>query len=74
MLAGPGGCVETLTPLAMRYASECTFAGFTRPTNGFGKKLSHLEATVDRYMAWYDFCWVDQTCTVKEATTMTLSA
>jgi transposase-like protein/IS1 family transposase len=28
---------------------------FTRLTNGFSKKLSHLKAAVDLYMAWYNF-------------------
>ena len=29
---------------------------FTRLTNGFSKKLSHLKAAVDVYMAWYNLC------------------
>ena len=40
---------------------------FTRLTNGFSKKLSHLKAAVSLYMAWYNFCRVHQTLRVTPA-------
>lgn len=40
---------------------------FTRLTNGFSKKLSHLKAAVALYMAWYNFCRVHQTLRVTPA-------
>jgi|SRR6266853_891858 len=40
---------------------------FTRLTNGFSKKLSHLKAAVDLYMTWYNFCRIHQTLRVTPA-------
>jgi transposase-like protein/IS1 family transposase len=40
---------------------------FTRLTNGFSKKLSHLKAAVDLYMTWYNLCRVHQTLRVTPA-------
>ena len=39
---------------------------FTRPTNGFSKKLSNL-AAVAVFLAWYNFCRVLQTLHVTPA-------
>jgi transposase-like protein/IS1 family transposase len=40
---------------------------FTRLTNAFSKKLSHLKAAVDLYMAWYNFARVHQSLRVTPA-------
>jgi transposase-like protein len=40
---------------------------FTRLTNGFSKKLSHLKAAVNVFMAWYNLCRVHQTLRVTPA-------
>ena len=40
---------------------------FTRLTNGFSKKLSHLKAAVDLYSTWYNFARVHQTLRVTPA-------
>jgi IS1 family transposase len=40
---------------------------FTRLTNGFSKKLSHLKAAVSILMAWYNFVRVHQTLRVTPA-------
>jgi transposase-like protein/IS1 family transposase len=40
---------------------------FTRLTNGFSKKLTHLKAAVDIYVTWYNFCRVHQTLRVTPA-------
>jgi IS1 family transposase len=40
---------------------------FTRLTNAFSKKLSHLKAAVDLYMTWYNLCRVHQTLRVTPA-------
>ncbi len=40
---------------------------FTRLTNGFSKKLSHLKAAVDLYALWYNVCRVHQTLRVTPA-------
>ena len=40
---------------------------FTRLTNAFSKKLSHLKAAVDLFMAWYNLCRVHQTLRVTPA-------
>ena len=40
---------------------------FTRLTNGFSKKLSHLRTAVDLYMAWYNFSRVHRSLRVTPA-------
>jgi len=40
---------------------------FTRLTNGFSKKLSHLKAAGDFSMTWYNFAHVHQTLRVTPA-------
>jgi hypothetical protein len=40
---------------------------FTRLTNGFGKKLVNLKASVAVFVAWYNFCHVHQTLRVTPA-------
>jgi len=40
---------------------------FTRLTNGFSKKLSHLKAAVNLFMAWYNLCRVHKTLKVTPA-------
>ena len=40
---------------------------FTRLTNAFSKKLTHLKAAVSLFMAWYNFCRVHQTLRVTPA-------
>jgi transposase-like protein len=40
---------------------------FTRLTNAFSKKLSHLKAAVDLYALWYNVCRVHQTLRVTPA-------
>ena len=40
---------------------------FTRLTNGFSKKLTHLKAAVSLYMAWYNFCRIHSTLRVTPA-------
>jgi transposase-like protein/IS1 family transposase len=40
---------------------------FTRLTNAFSKKLTHLKAAVDLYMTWYNFCRVHQTLRITPA-------
>lgn len=40
---------------------------FTRLTNGFSKKMSHLKAAISVYMAWYNLCRVHQTLRVTPA-------
>ena len=40
---------------------------FTRLTNGFSKTLGNLQAAVDVFMCWYNFCRVHQTLRVTPA-------
>jgi transposase-like protein/IS1 family transposase len=40
---------------------------FTRLTNGFSKKLSHLKAAVSLHFAWYNFCRVHKSLRVTPA-------
>jgi len=40
---------------------------FTRLTNAFSKKLSHLKAALALYFAWYNFCRVHQSLRVTPA-------
>jgi hypothetical protein len=40
---------------------------FTRLTNAFSKKLSHLKAAVGLHFAWYNFCRVHKTLRVTPA-------
>jgi hypothetical protein len=49
--------------LAMRMAMR----RFTRLTNGFSKRLSHLKAAIALHFAYYNFCRVHQTLRVTPA-------
>jgi len=40
---------------------------FTRLTNGFSKKLSHLKAAVSLHFAYYNFCRTHRTIRVTPA-------
>jgi hypothetical protein len=40
---------------------------FTRLTNAFSKKLSHLKAACALHFAWYNFCRIHQTLRVTPA-------